>query len=153
MNDAVSAIDVCRERIGEFGLVQEQETINWRQDRRHGSAGRRIGDQRRNGLAFVGCKCRDVNDGFYLLIRTGFTDDDAAIGVTDKNDRAILLGNRALGDGDIIGQRGGRILDDADVVTVLFQNVIDTLPAGTIDETTVDKDDVLCTGRCSVNGI
>ena len=73
--------------------------------------------------------------------------------MTDKNDRAILLGNRALGDGDIIGQRGGRVLDDADVVTVLFQDVIDTLPAGTIDETAVDKDDVLCTGRCSVNGI
>jgi hypothetical protein len=64
-----------------------------------------------------------------------------------KNDGAILLVNRALGDGDIIGKRGGRVLYDADVVAVLFQDVVDTLPAGAMGSSGVIQLESACIQR------
>ena len=91
MNDGAFGIDIRREGVGELGLVEEQEAIDRRQDRRHRRAGRRIGDQRGDGLALVRREGGDVDDGLHLLVRAGFADDDAAIGMADENDRAVLL--------------------------------------------------------------
>ena len=47
----------------------------------------------------------------------------------------------ALGHGDVVGERQRRILDDADVVAVLLQVLVDALPAGAVHEAAVDEDD------------
>ena len=46
-----------------------------------------------------------------------------------------------LGHGNVVGERERRILDDADVVAVLRQVLVDALPAGAVHETAVDEDD------------
>lgn len=56
----------------------------------------------------------------------GFGDHCSAVGVADENHWTILHGNNALGCGDIFGQRYRRILNDADSVAVLRQDLIDT---------------------------
>ncbi|MCY1240480.1 hypothetical protein D9M72_533320 [compost metagenome] len=136
-------IDVGREGGGEFRLVECQETIDRRQDRRNGGAGRRVGDQRGNGLALIRREGGDIDDGLHLFVGAGFGNDHAAIGVADEYDRAVLCGDRALGDGDVIGKRQGRVLDDGDVVAVLLEDVVDALPAGAIDEAAVNEHDIL----------
>jgi hypothetical protein len=45
-------------------------------------------------------------------------DDDAAVRMADENGGTLLRGQHALGHGDVIRQRGGRILDDRYPVAV-----------------------------------
>ena len=47
-------VDVCRERRGELLLVEEEEAVLGWQDRWHGCAGWRVGDERVHRLAAVG---------------------------------------------------------------------------------------------------
>ena len=47
----------------------------------------------------------------------------------------------ALGDGNVVGVRERRILDDSDAVAVLLQLVVDALPAGAVYETAVHEND------------
>ena len=70
----------------------------------------------------------------------GLGDDRAAVGVADEDHRFALRVDDALGRGDVVGERERRVLDDADVVAVLLQVVVDALPAGAVDETAVDED-------------
>ena len=52
-----------------------------------------------------------------------------------------LFGDDALGCGHIVGNRSCRILHDADVIAVLFQDPIDFFPAGTVNESAVNQND------------
>jgi hypothetical protein len=54
---------------------------------------------------------------------------------------AVLGADSAFGYGDIVGQRNRRVLNDAHVVTVLFQDLVNVLPTGTVHETTVNEND------------
>ena len=98
-----------------LALSRNRKPSCGRQDRRHGRARRRIGDQRVHRLALVRREGRDVDERRDLRIVPASVIDDAAIGMADQDDRAVLRGDGALGDGDVVGQRDGRVLDDADV--------------------------------------
>jgi len=62
--------------------------------------------------------------------------------VSDQNARPILLTKDALRSGDIVFKGGLRLLDDADVIAILDQNVVNALPAGTICPGTVNENDI-----------
>ncbi len=142
----LGGLHVSRERGGELGAIEEKETVLRRQDRRHGSAGRRIGDQRRHRLTLIGGKGRDVDEALDLGVVAGIGDDDTAVGVADQDDRAVLSGNGALGDGNVVFQRDGRVLHDRHLIAVLGEDVVDAFPAGAVDETAVDQQDVFNRG-------
>src|SRR5437660_1473131 len=76
---------------------------------------------------------------------TRFRNHRSTVGVADKNRRRVLGRKSALGNRDIILQRYRRILNDADIVTVVLQNPVYALPARTIHKTTVNQDNVLHT--------
>jgi hypothetical protein len=63
--------------------------------------------------------------------------------VANENDVSVSRGDRALGDRNVVGKRGGRVLDDADLVAVLRQDLVDAFPSGTVNEPAMDKDDRL----------
>src|SRR5436305_3127190 len=63
-----------------------------------------------------------------------------AVGVADEDDRPVLGIDDALGRFHVTIERKRRILHDADVETVLLQDVVDALPAGAVDETPVNED-------------
>lgn len=71
----------------------------------------------------------------------GFGDDGPAVGVPDQHDVAGLLVENSSGDGDIIGQRKGRVLDDRYLVAGPAQELVHTLPTGAVDEPAMDKND------------
>jgi hypothetical protein len=89
----------------------------------------------------------DVDHRFHLFIRAGFADDNAPVGVTNQHHRPILLSDGALREGDIVGQRGRRVLDDRHIVALLLQRVVDTLPPGAIGEAAMDQNDIFDVGR------
>jgi hypothetical protein len=63
-------------------------------------------------------------------------------GVADE-DRRAFVGVECLLRGCHVGfEADGGVLHDGDGVTVLGEQVVDTSPAGAIDETAVDEDDV-----------
>ncbi len=107
----------------------------------HGRARRWILDKCGHGLALVGSKGCDIDKPRDLWIVAGFGDHRSSVGVADEHHRAALRMNDEFGGGDIAGQRDRGILDDADTVAVLLQELIDALPTGTIHETPVDKND------------
>ena len=141
MNSGDRRINVRCKRGRELAAVQLQEPILGRKDRRDRRARRRIGDQGFDRLAGVGSKGRDVSEAADFRIVAGLGDDRASIGMADEDDRVLRGCNRALGDDHVIGERDGRVLDDDDFVSVLGQDVVDALPAGSVDESAVDQDD------------
>jgi hypothetical protein len=62
--------------------------------------------------------------------------------VTDKNARPILQSKGALRGSHIVFERGFRFLDDADVVAILDQDVVNTLPSRTIRPRTVNQNNI-----------
>lgn len=136
-------LHIGRERGGELRVIERQEAVLRRQDRRHRRAGSRIGDQLADRFTLVGRERCDVDQPRDLRIGARFGDDDATIGMTDQNDIAVGGGDGALGDGNVVGQGGGRVLDDADLVAVPLQDLVDAFPSRTVDETAVDEDDRL----------
>jgi len=58
-----------------------------------------------------------------------------------EDHRTRLRGNHSPGDGDIVVERDCRILDDADPVPILLQDVVNALPTRTVHEPTVDEHD------------
>jgi hypothetical protein len=61
--------------------------------------------------------------------------------VADEDDRFALLVDDTLRHGNVVGVRDRRILDDTHAVAVLLQLVVDALPAGSVHEATVNKND------------
>ncbi len=95
-------------------------------------------------LALIRGKRRDVDQPFDLRTRAGFGDDDTAVGMTDQYDRPLRLRDREARGRHIVSQRCRWILNDADVVTVLLQNVVDAFPTCAVDKAAVDEDDGEC---------
>jgi hypothetical protein len=62
--------------------------------------------------------------------------------MSDENARTILLSKDAPHSGDIIFKGGLRLLDYADVVAILNQNVVNAFPPGTICPGTVNQNNV-----------
>ena len=140
MNAACSGAHVAGERGMELLPVEEEKPVLRRQNRRNGRAGRRVRDQRVDRLALVRSERRDVDERRHLRMVARFGDDDAAVRVADQNHRSALGVDGALGDGDVVGERDRRVLDDADGVAVLPQDLVDALPTGAVDEAAVDED-------------
>jgi hypothetical protein len=140
MKAAMSGVDVGGERRGELRLVEEQEAVDGRQDRRHGRTRGRVGDQRVDGLAGVGREGGDVDERLDVGVVAGLGDDGPAVGVADEDGVLVLIEHPA-GDGDVVGERDRRVLYDGDLVTGLAQDAIDGLPAGAVDEAAVDEND------------
>ena len=67
--------------------------------------------------------------------------------MADEENRAVLRGDRAPGEGDVVGERGRRVLDDGDGVALAGQDAVNALPAGAVDEAAVNEDDVLNASR------
>jgi hypothetical protein len=63
--------------------------------------------------------------------------------MADENRRAVLGVERVVGGLDTALKRQRLVLHDAHVEAVRLQQVVDALPAGPVDETTVDEDDVV----------
>src|SRR4051794_21103896 len=63
--------------------------------------------------------------------------------MADESDRFALGVDDALGSCDVVFERKRRILDDAHVVAVLLKPAVDTVPAGAVDETAVDENNIL----------
>jgi hypothetical protein len=63
--------------------------------------------------------------------------------VTNKDRRAILRGKDTLGSLYVVCERERWVLDDADVVTLLLEDLVDAFPAGAIHKTTVHQNDIL----------
>lgn len=73
----------------------------------------------------------------------GFPDDHAAPGMTDEHGRAILSIENCVGGGDIVGQRGQRVLDGGHLIALGGKNSCDAVPAGLIDEGAMHQHNVL----------
>jgi len=78
-----------------------------------------------------------------MRVGAGLGDDGAAIAVADEHGRTGLAIEDAVGRGDIIRQRSFRLLDDADGIAVLAEDIGDRLPAGSVGEGAMHEDDVL----------
>jgi hypothetical protein len=62
--------------------------------------------------------------------------------MSDKNAWSILLREDALGGSHIFFERRLGLLDDADVVAILDQDVVNAFPARTIRPRTVDENNI-----------
>ena len=62
--------------------------------------------------------------------------------MSDKNAGSILLSENALRSSDIFFKGRLRFLDDADLVAILDQNVVNAFPARTIRPGTVNQNDI-----------
>src|SRR6185436_6978643 len=71
------------------------------------------------------------------------SDHHAAVRVTDQDRRTYLLIEDQIGRGHVALQRNGRILDDADVETVLLEDVVEASPARAVNEGAVNQNDVV----------
>lgn len=84
----------------------------------------------------------DINKCLDLGIITCCRDDRASVAVTDENDISVLLIDYAHRGCDVLVEACQRLLDNADIVAVAGQDVINAAPARTIHERAMDKDDV-----------
>src|SRR5437868_4277523 len=85
---------------------------------------------------------RDVDQSDNRWIRPGFSNYSSAITMSDKNAWSILLSEDALCGGHIFFKGRLRLLDNADVVAVLNQNIVNALPARTICPSTVNQNNI-----------
>src|SRR5215831_18192520 len=63
--------------------------------------------------------------------------------MANEDHRAILCGQRPLGDGDIVRQRPGGMLDDRNRVALLLERPVDALPARPVYKSAMNEHDVL----------
>src|SRR5207244_10613976 len=74
---------------------------------------------------------------------SAFSDYRSPIGMANENCRSVLRCKNSPGNCYVVLQRYCRILDDADAVAVLLQDLVDALPASAVNKATVDENDVL----------
>src|ERR1700733_6003179 len=109
----------------------------------------RLAEVTREALAVVGLILsrvwhvgRDVYQTGNRWICAGFGNYGSPIAMTDKNAPSVLLRKDALGGSHIFFKGCLRLLDDADVVAILDQDVVNAFPARTIRPRTVDKNNI-----------
>src|SRR5258706_3290085 len=96
--------------------------------------------------------CGDVHQTRDRWIRPRFGNYRPSVAVSDKNAGSILLGKDALRCGDIILERGLRLLNDGDVVAIFDKNLVNAFPAKAICPVAMHEYDVFdgrCQSRCS----
>src|SRR5208337_4758919 len=149
---------------GNRGHVRPERPVTFLRNSRSGSTGigghvapeysrnrctrRRILDQGGNRFAAVWGKRSNVDQAFDAWVVAGFGDDGAAVRMSHENNGAFLLGDYAFGRGHVVGQRGGRILHDADAIAVLLEDLVDAFPARSIDESAVNQNNRSPSGIC-----
>src|SRR6202008_4542690 len=136
-------VHVGCERSGKLRPVEEQKSVLREQYRRYRRAGRRVLNKRSHRLAFVWSEGSDVYEGGNLWMVSGFSDYRSPVRMANENCRSILRCKSSLGNCYVVLQRYCRILDDAHIVAVSLQDLIDALPASAIHKATVDQNDVL----------
>jgi hypothetical protein len=62
--------------------------------------------------------------------------------MTDKDARPILASQDAPGGGHVLFKRSFRLLDNADLVSILDKNVVNAFPAGAIRPCAVNQNDI-----------
>src|ERR1700688_3760184 len=85
---------------------------------------------------------RDVHQSGNGRIGSRFRNYGSPIAMRNKNARSILQSEDALGGGHILFKGRFRLLDDAHVVAVLDQNVVDAFPPGPICPRTVNQNNI-----------
>ena len=85
---------------------------------------------------------RDVHQSGDGRIRPSFRSYGSSIAVSDKNARPVLKSEGALGGGHIFFRGCLRLLDDADVVAILDENLVNALPARAIGPGAVNQNNV-----------
>src|SRR4029077_2658424 len=85
---------------------------------------------------------RAVYQSGHRWIRSGFGDDGAAITVSHQNAWSILHSEDALRRRHIFFKRCLRFLNDADVISILDENVVNAFPAGTICPGAVNQNNI-----------
>ncbi|MNT19357.1 hypothetical protein D3C72_1546160 [compost metagenome] len=89
-------------------------------------------------LPGIGCEGRDVDQAADLLVGAGLADDGAAPGMPDQHHVAVLVVQRALGSGHVVGQRGEGVLHHGDLDAFGLQQGNYPGPVGTVGEGAVD---------------
>ncbi len=92
-----------------------------------------------DGLAFIRSERRNVDKRSDLRIGAGFGDDGATVGMTDQYDRALGPGDRKSRDSRVASKSRRWILRDAYVVTCFLEYVVNALPTGAVNETSMDE--------------
>src|SRR6266849_1297947 len=131
-------VHVGCERGWKLRLVEEQKAVLRGQYRRCGRAGRRIFNKRPHRLALVWSKGSDVYEGGNLWMVPGFRDYRSPVGMANENCRSVLRCKNSFGNRDIVLQRYRRVLDDAHLVAVPLQDLVDALHARAVDKATMD---------------
>ena len=96
--------------------------------------------QRLDRFAGVGSIRRDVRQAPNLGIVPSFGDDHSTVGMANEDHRMLRLDDRKVGRGNVAFQARRRILNDQHLIAVPRQDVVDGLPAGTIDESAMHED-------------
>ena len=133
---------VAGEVFEEGVLLQADETIVLLGASAHGH-GRVLGRQRDEVLARVRCPGCNVNQRADVRIDPGFTDHGAGVGVADQHGWAVLLIEHALGGGNVVGDRGQRVLHRRDVQADGLQPGDHVRPTRAIGPGTVHQHDVV----------
>src|SRR3954462_3142216 len=87
----------------------------------------------------VGC---DVDQSDNRWIHPSFRNCGSPVAVTDKNARSVLKSEGPLGRSHVFFKRRLRLLNDANVVAILHENVVNALPAGTIRPAAVNQNNI-----------
>src|SRR6267142_4739247 len=93
-------------------------------------------------LSSIGHVGSDVHQSGDRRICARFRDYGSPVAVRDKNARSVLKSEGAFGGSHIVFKRSFRFLDDADVVAVFGEDVVDAFPAGTIRPGTVNQNNI-----------
>src|SRR6266516_4149632 len=116
-------IEVAGESRVELLLVEEETPFSRGQNRGHRSSWRWVLDQRLHGLALARRESGNVDEPDDVAMSSRFGDHDAAIGVPHQNGGTVLSVEDELRRGDVVGERGSRVLYDANAVAVPLQNL------------------------------
>jgi hypothetical protein len=70
-----------------------------------------------------------------------FGNHHATIRMADENDLTVRAVNCSFGGGQVVGQGFGRILNHQDIVSLVFQNLVNARPTRTVHKAAVNEDD------------
>src|SRR5580700_9982452 len=85
---------------------------------------------------------RDVHQSDNSSICASFRNYGSAVAVSDKNARSILQGKHTLRRSHIILERRLRLLNEADVVAILYKNFVNAFPPRSICPGSVHQNNI-----------
>jgi hypothetical protein len=72
---------------------------------------------------------RDINQCHDLRIVRGFSDYSSAVAVSDNDAWSVLLSDHAFRRGYVFFERRFWLLNDANIVAILDENIVNSFPA------------------------